>query len=129
MPVSVNFGSTWTRRRGKAAMSDPTLSTLSLLGESSIGPASKKDVFRRMQSDAFDEDGDLRSSLAALGHDGLRERQDVLSWPELRRDVLLRSLVGRPEAELLAQLIAIGTQTGRTAAGPTRTTIVPNASW
>ena len=54
-----------------------------------------------------DEDADLRSSLAALGPDALRELQDVLTWPEPSRDALLRSLVGRSGTEPLAQLIAI----------------------
>jgi len=45
----------------------------------------------------IDEDADLRSKLAALGPDALRELQEVLTWPEPRRDALLRSLVGRPE--------------------------------
>ena len=57
-----------------------------------------------------DEDAYLRSSLAALGYDALRQLQDVLTWPEPSRDALLRSLVGRPELEPLAQLIAM-TQT------------------
>ncbi len=52
----------------------------------------------------IDEDADLRSSLAALGPDALRQLQDVLTWPEPSRDALLRSLLSRPE---LAQLIAI----------------------
>jgi len=45
----------------------------------------------------IDEDADLRSKLAALGPDALRELQEVLTWSEPRRDALLRSLVGRPE--------------------------------
>jgi hypothetical protein len=55
----------------------------------------------------IDEDADLRSSLAALGPDALLELQDVLTWPELSRDALLRSLMGRAGTEPLAQLIAI----------------------
>ena len=55
----------------------------------------------------IDEDADLRSSLAALGPDALRQLQDVLTWPELRRNALLRSLVGRIDTEPLTQLIAI----------------------
>jgi hypothetical protein len=55
----------------------------------------------------IDEDGDLRSSLAALGPEALRQLQDVLTWPEPSRDALLGSLVGRTSAEPLAQLIAI----------------------
>jgi hypothetical protein len=55
----------------------------------------------------IDEDADLRSSLAALGPDALRELQDVLTWPGPSRDALLRSLVGRAGTEPLAQLIAI----------------------
>jgi hypothetical protein len=55
----------------------------------------------------IDEDADLRSSLAARGPDALRELQDVLTRPEPSRDALLRSLVGRPGVEPLAQLIAI----------------------
>jgi hypothetical protein len=58
-------------------------------------------------SDQVDEDADLRSSLAALGADALRELHDVLTWPQPSRDALLRSLVGRPGSEPLAQLIAI----------------------
>jgi hypothetical protein len=54
-----------------------------------------------------DEDADLRSSLAALGPAALRELHDVLTWPEPSRDALLRSLLGRPSTEPLAQLIAI----------------------
>jgi hypothetical protein len=57
--------------------------------------------------DAFDEDADLRSSLAAFGPDALRELQDVLTWPQPRRDAFLRSLVGRRHLEPLAQLIAL----------------------
>ena len=44
---------------------------------------------------------------AALGPDALRQLQDVLTWPQPSRDALLRSLVGRPGTEPLAQLIAI----------------------
>jgi hypothetical protein len=57
--------------------------------------------------DLIDEDADLRASLAALGPAALRDLHDVLTWPEPSRDALLRSLVGRPAAEPLAQLIAI----------------------
>src|SRR4051794_35002893 len=57
--------------------------------------------------DLADEDIDLRSSLAALGPDALRELQDVLTRPEPSRDALLRSLLARPGTEALAQLIAI----------------------
>jgi hypothetical protein len=53
------------------------------------------------------EDADIRSNLAALGPDALRELQDVLTWPQPRRDEFLRSLVGRRHLEPLAQLIAI----------------------
>jgi hypothetical protein len=56
---------------------------------------------------SLEEDADLRSSLAALGPDDLRELQDVLTWPQPMRDALARSLVGRPAAEPLAQVIAI----------------------
>ena len=55
----------------------------------------------------IDEDADLRSNLAALGPDSLRELQNVLTWPQPMRDALARSLVGRSAAEPLAQLIAI----------------------
>jgi hypothetical protein len=55
----------------------------------------------------LDEDVDLRSSLAALGPAPLRELCDVLTWPQPSRDALLRSLVNRPGAGPLAQLIAI----------------------
>jgi hypothetical protein len=54
-----------------------------------------------------DEDAGLRRNLAALGADSLRELQDVLTRPQPMRDALARSLVGRPAAEPLAQLIAI----------------------
>ena len=55
----------------------------------------------------IDEDADIRSNLAPLGPAALRELQDVLTWPGSRRDALLRSLVGRPEHEPLAQPIAM----------------------
>ena len=47
------------------------------------------------------------STLAALGPEALRELQDVLTWPQPRRDEILRSLVGRRHLEPLAQLIAL----------------------
>ena len=56
---------------------------------------------------AIDEDSGLRSRLAALGPAALRDLRDVLTWPQPRRDALLRSLVGRRGTEPLAQLIAI----------------------
>jgi hypothetical protein len=56
---------------------------------------------------AIDEDADLRSRLAALGPAALRELRDVLTWPQPRRDALLRMLVGRRGTEPVAQLIAI----------------------
>ncbi len=59
------------------------------------------------QAKLIDEDADLRSGLAALGPAALRELREVLTWPQRRRDDLLRVLVGRPGAEPLAQLIAI----------------------
>jgi predicted protein tyrosine phosphatase len=37
----------------------------------------------------------------------LGELRDVLTWPQPRRDALLRVLVGRPRAEPIARLIAI----------------------
>lgn len=43
----------------------------------------------RSVDDVIDEDADLRSSLAALGPAALRELQEVLTWPEPRRDALL----------------------------------------
>jgi hypothetical protein len=55
----------------------------------------------------IDEDTGLCSGLAVLGPAALRELRDVLTWPQPRRDALLRSLVGRPRAEPIAQLIAI----------------------
>jgi hypothetical protein len=55
----------------------------------------------------FDEDADIRSNLAALGPTALSELQDVLTWPQPRRDEFLRSLVGRRHLEPLAQLIAL----------------------
>jgi hypothetical protein len=58
-------------------------------------------------ADLIDEDADIRSNLAALGPDALRELQDVLSWPQPRRDEFLRSLVGRRHLEPLAQLISL----------------------
>jgi hypothetical protein len=58
-------------------------------------------------TDPFDEDADIRSNLAALGPDAIRELQDVLTWPQPRRDDFLRSLVGRRHLVPLAQLIAI----------------------
>lgn len=56
---------------------------------------------------ALDEDAGLRASLAVLGAAALGELRDVLMWPAARRDALLRSLIGRPGAEPLGQLIAI----------------------
>ena len=55
----------------------------------------------------FDEDAGLRSGLDALGPAALSELRDVLTWAQPPRDALLRSLVGRPRAEPIAQLIAI----------------------
>ena len=55
----------------------------------------------------LDEDAELRSGLAALGAPARRQLRDVLTWPEGRRDALLRSLFGRPGTEPLSQLIAI----------------------
>ena len=57
-------------------------------------------------NDHFDEDADIRSNLAA-GPDALRKLQDVLTWPQPRRDEFLHYLVGRRYLEPLAQLIAI----------------------
>jgi hypothetical protein len=57
--------------------------------------------------DPLDEDRDLRNGLTALGQAALRELQDVLTWPQERRDALLRSLVGQPERADLAQLLAM----------------------
>ena len=55
---------------------------------------------------AFEEDGELRSAVAALAY-ALSDLQGVLSWPEPRRDAL-QALARRPaELEPLAQLIAI----------------------
>jgi len=45
--------------------------------------------------DLIDEDRDLRNDLSALGPAAIRELQDVLTWPQARRDALLRSWVGR----------------------------------
>jgi hypothetical protein len=46
-------------------------------------------------SDPLDEDADLRSNLAALGPVALRDLQDVLTWPQPRRDKsCARSSVG-----------------------------------
>jgi hypothetical protein len=55
----------------------------------------------------MDEDAALRSDLAAFSSGARRELRDVLNWPESRRDALLRRLVARPDAQPLAQLIAI----------------------
>jgi hypothetical protein len=58
-------------------------------------------------TELFDEDADIRSNLAALGPDALRELQDVLTWPQPRRDEFLRSIIGRRHLEPLANMIAI----------------------
>lgn len=58
-------------------------------------------------TELFDEDADIRSNPAALGPDALRELQDVLTWPQPRRDEFLRSLIGRRHLEPLAHMIAI----------------------
>jgi hypothetical protein len=55
----------------------------------------------------FDEDADLRLNLAALRPAALRELQDVLSWPQPKRDAFVRSLVGSRNLDSLAQLLAI----------------------
>ena len=55
----------------------------------------------------IDEDAGLRSKLGALGPAALRQLRDVLTWPQPRRDALLRALVGRRGTEPVAQLIAI----------------------
>jgi hypothetical protein len=62
----------------------------------------------------FDEDLELRSSLDALGPAVRRELQDVLTWPQVQRDVLQRSLISRPKLRALAQLLAL-TDTDRVA--------------
>jgi hypothetical protein len=58
-------------------------------------------------TDLIDEDRQLRNDLAVFGPVALRRLRDVLMWPPARRDVLLRSWVGRPERADLAQLIAM----------------------
>ena len=55
----------------------------------------------------LDEDAELRSDLAALGPAYLRELDEVLSWPQERRDEFSRKLVGRPDQEDLATLLAM----------------------
>jgi hypothetical protein len=55
----------------------------------------------------IDEDAGLRSNLASLGPDALRQLQGVLTWPQPSRDALSLSLVGRAHFEPLAQLIAM----------------------
>jgi hypothetical protein len=57
--------------------------------------------------DLIDEDRDLRTDLSAFALGALSELRDVLSWPQERRDALLRSWVRRPERADLAQLIAM----------------------
>jgi hypothetical protein len=61
-----------------------------------------------------EEDHDLRCSLDALGPAVRRELQDVLTWPQVQRDVLQRSLISRPKLRALAQLLAL-TDTDRVA--------------
>ena len=56
---------------------------------------------------ALDEDASLRSGLAALAPAARRQLRDVLRWPDVRRDALLRSLVGRVDTEPLCQLLAV----------------------
>ena len=71
------------------------------------GPVSRFPGAPQDRSPAIDDDAGLRSRLAALGPAALRDLRDVLTWPQPRRDALLRVLVGRRGTEALAQLIAI----------------------
>jgi hypothetical protein len=53
------------------------------------------------------EDEDLRRDLALLGPPALRELREVLTWPQERRDGLLRNLSAKSPLSDLATLIAV----------------------
>jgi hypothetical protein len=57
--------------------------------------------------DLTDEDRELGDNLGALGAEALRQLRSVLTSPQPSRQALSRSLIGRPDLEPLAQLLAI----------------------
>jgi hypothetical protein len=57
--------------------------------------------------DLTDEDRELGDNLGALGAEASRQLRSVLTSPQPSRQALSRSLIGRPDLEPLAQLLAI----------------------